>query len=228
MIAKGEPWGRPAAGPADEVVSGDDRALAAAVRKAPGALIRFRPDPRSDLASAVGLAAFGPGAVGLGAGVEHPPAGTELPMDTLVLTDGTVAVNMVVVGTPPERLRRSTRRVAVRIRVDGRDWLATPCTTVVLAVGQWRGGLDLVPRGHPGDGRAEVQAYSIRPGERRAFRHRLRSGDHLPHPDIHTTTARHVEIVAGSALSVEVDGVAQTTASSVVAEVRSHAYRLLV
>jgi hypothetical protein len=219
VIAKGEPWGRPASGPADEVVSGDDRALAAAVREAPGALIRFRPDPQSDLACAVGLAGT----------VEHPPpAGTELPMDTLVLTDGAVAVNMVVVGMPPEGLRRSTRRVAVRIRVDGRDWLATPCTTVVLAVGQWRGGLDLVPRGHPGDGRAEIQAYSIRPGERRAFRHRLRSGDHLPHPDIHTTTARHVEIAADSALSVEVDGVAQNPSSSVVAEVRSHAYRLLV
>ena len=33
-----------------------------------------------------------------------------------------LAVNMVVLGTPPDRLRRSTRRVDARIRVDGRTW----------------------------------------------------------------------------------------------------------
>ena len=70
---------------------------------------------------------------------------------------------MVVLGTPPERLGRFARRTELRIRADNRLWFNDECTTVVLAVGQWLHGIDLVPRGHPGDGRVEIQAYRLRP-----------------------------------------------------------------
>ena len=59
-----------------------------------------------------------------------------------------------------------------------------PCTTVVIATGQFRHGLDLVPRGHPGDGRAEVQIYAVPGRERRELRVRLATGTHVPHPKI--------------------------------------------
>jgi diacylglycerol kinase family enzyme len=153
---------------------------------------------------------------------------TELPMDVLALADGTVAVNMVVLGTSPERLGRFARRTELRIRADNRIWFNDECTTVVLAVGQWLHGIDLVPRGHPGDGRVEIQAYRLRPSERRAMRRRLAAGAHLPHPRIPTRSARRIEVEATAPVPLEVDGVTQEPVRRFTAEVRADAYRLLV
>ncbi len=221
MVSKGEPWGRPASAAPDHSVSGDDRALAACVAAAPGALIRFTPDATSDLARAVGLAAAG-------ADAARSRYSTELPMDALDLDDGSLVVNLLVAGTPPDRLTRWTRTFEARLVLDGREWFAGRLTTIVVAVGQWRHGLDLVPRGHPGDGRVEVQAYGLRPGERRAMRRRLAAGSHLPHPRILTRTARVVEIGTNPAVPLEVDGRTGASVDRVVATVRAEAYRLLV
>ena len=65
----------------------------------------------------------------------------------------TLAVNIVVVGTPPGRVR-SWHRSALRVG-DDRAW------GVVVASGQFHEGVDVVPRGHPGDGRLEVQVYDV-------------------------------------------------------------------
>lgn len=227
MIAKGQPWGRPATAPANCEVTGDDTDLAAAVAGAPGARIHFRPTSGSELARAVGLepGAIEPEPPGTG---QLPEQMTELPMDVLVFADGTLAVNMLVLGTPPERLGRFARRTELRIRADNRLWFNDECTTVVVAVGQWLHGIDLVPRGHPGDGRVEIQAYRLRPSERRAMRRRLASGAHLPHPRIPTRTARRIEIEASAPVPLEVDGVAREPVRRLTAEVRADAYRLLV
>ena len=214
-IKKGEPWGVPASGPPDREISGSDAQLAQWVATAPGALVRFRPDASSDLARAVGL----------GAG---EPAGTELTMDALELADGTLAVNMAVFGVPPDRLGRFSTRIEMRARVDDGDWFEGRATTVVCAVGQWLRGLDLIPRGHPGDGRAEMQAYRLRPPERRAMRRRLPTGEHLPHPRILGRTGRRLEIEAATAVPIEVDGIRRPPASRLVARVVPGAYRLLV
>ena len=48
------------------------------------------------------------------------------------------------------------------IEVDGQPWFAGSATTVVIANGQFLRGADIVPRGHPGDGRLEVQVYELR------------------------------------------------------------------
>ena len=71
----------------------------------------------------------------------------------------------------------------------------------MVASGQYLRGADLVPRGHPGDGRVEVQVYAVRRGERAAMRSRLPQGVHLPHPDITQTSGRQVEIRADRARS---------------------------
>jgi hypothetical protein len=221
VIAKGEPWGSPATTPADHEVTGDDRALAAAVAEHAGALIAFTPDGSSELARTVGL---GPDA---SEGDDDREA-MDLPMDVLALGDGTLAVNMVVFGTPPDGLSRFSKRTALRIRADGKIWFNDRATTVVLAIGQWLHGIDLVPRGHPGDGRIEVQAYRLDPGERRGMRKRLPQGAHLPHPRIPNRTARSIDIEADEALPLEVDGEVLGPVRRLRAEVRAGAYRLLV
>ena len=63
----------------------------------------------------------------------------------------------------------------------------------MVASGQYLRGIDVVPRGHPGDGRVEVQVYAVAAGERAGVRARLPQGVHLPHPDITQTTGRRVE-----------------------------------
>jgi putative lipid kinase YegS-like protein len=221
VIAKGEPWGSPATTPADHEVSGDDRALAAAVAEHPGALIAFTPDASSELARTVGLGPDNDGG-------DDDREAMDLPMDVLALGDGTLAVNMVVFGTPPDALSRFTKRTALHIRADGKIWFNDRGTTVVLAIGQWLHGIDLVPRGHPGDGRVEIQAYRLEPGERRGMRKRLPQGAHLPHPRIPNRTARMVEIEAEEPLPLEVDGEVLGPVRRLRAEVRTGAYRLLV
>lgn len=216
MIGKGAPWGRPASGPPDREVHGSDAALAEWVAAAPGGLVRFVPAADSDLARAVGVRAGG------------EPGGTEVPMDALVLADGSWAVNAVVLGTPPDRCSRWSRRHLLRVRVDGRDVFEGRGTGVVVATGQWVHGVDVVPRGHPGDGRVEVQVYRLRPAERRPMRARLAAGAHVPHPRIVQTTGRTVEVVAPRPLALEVDGRPRPPVARFEARVHPAAYRLLV
>lgn len=218
MIRKGEEWGAPAGGaPPDLELTGDDAVLAAALAGA-GAdpLVRFSPSPDSDLARAVGL-------------VGESPGTTAVPVDLLRLGDGGVAVNAVVVGVPPDRLRWWHRPFAVEVVVDGTA-LTARATGVVVATGQFLRGFDVSPRGHPGDGWCEVQVYALAPGQRRPMRARLRSGSHLPHPGITTRRGRSVVVRCGRAVRVEVDGkkAAVKGATVVSVEVVPAGFRLLI
>ncbi len=216
-ITPGEEWGiREDAAP-DLTVAGDDADLAAAIRAAPAVvLVAFAPSPASDVARAIGLQA--------GA----PARGLALPMDAIELADGTLAVNAVVLGTPPDRLTAFDRSGEVIVGLDGREQTCAAATTVVVATGQWLRGVDLVPRGHPGDGRAEVQVYRLHRGERRPMRARLPTGTHLPHPRIVTRTAVLIEARASRPLAVEVDGRARPRAATLRARLLPTRYRLLV
>lgn len=224
MIRPGEPWGSPASSPADLVVDGDDAALAAAVAAAPGALVAFRPGPGSDLARAVGLRS----------GADTPiPAGpatpaTELPVDAVRIAGNGLACNAVVLGAPPDQLRWTSTARPVEIDIEGRPWFSGSATTVVIANGQFLRGADLVPRGHPGDGRLEVQVYELHRSERQAMRRRLATGAHIPHPRIRSRTARRVEIRAPHDWTLEVDGVRGEPVRTLVGEVVPAAFRLLV
>jgi len=226
VIRPGEPWGSPASSPPDIEVDGRDAALAAAVAAAPGALVRLLPDDGNDLARAVGLR---PGET-LGADL------TEVPVDALRLADGSspnagsgsLAVNMCVLGTAPDRLRWRTAKVEVEVLLDGRSWFSGPATTIVIANGQFLRGLDVVPRGHPGDGKAEVQVYELERRERRAMRARLATGAHVPHPRIRSRSAAEVEVRCARPLDLEIDGAARTPISDVHVAVVPAAFRLLV
>jgi YegS C-terminal NAD kinase beta sandwich-like domain len=224
-LRHGEPWGHTATSPPDIEAAGDDAGLVAAAVSRPGALVRFRPSPRSDLARALGLGSDGSGA-------------TEVAIDALAIdTDdspvdpvGAVdAVNAVVLGPPPDRLRWTARAVDITVRVDGRAWFSGRATTVVVANGQFLRGADFVPRGHPGDGWAEVQVYALGRRARRGMRGRLPTGTHLPHPDVRTGRARRVEIeVGGPQLPVEVDGRPKGRTARLVVTLVPAAIRLLV
>jgi len=201
-LRHGEPWGHAAAGPPDVDITGDDADLAACGANHPGELVRFQPSPASDLARALGLGHEGDGT-------------TEVAIDTLEIRgdglggegDATPAVNAVVLGAPPDRLRWGTRSVRVTVRLDGRPWFAGRATTVVVANGQYLRGADVVPRGHPGDGWAEVQVYALGRRERAEMSRRLPTGTHLPHPRIAGGRARRVEVdVAARRVPVEIDG----------------------
>ena len=223
MIRPGEPWGSPTSSPPDVEVTGGDRALAATVAATPGALVRFRPDPTSDLARTVGLRADEP----------HETTGNAVPMDAITLradadAHSLLACNICVLGCPPDRLRWSTAAVHLEVTVDGRKWFSGRATTVVIATGQFLRGADLVPRGHPGDGRLEIQVYALERRERRAMRVRLPTGDHVPHPRIRTGSAREVEIRAARALPLEVDGMTRPDGPGLRLEVVPGAYRLLL
>jgi hypothetical protein len=224
-MRRGARWGEPAAGPADVVVSGTDADVAEAVRAQPGALVALDPACVSDIGRAVGV-------------VGHAPAGeTELRLDAITvdgvghdgaLGDRWLAVNAVVLGTAPDRLGRRHRRSPVVVHVDGRTCFEGHATTVVIATGQYLRGADLVPRGHPGDGRVEVQVYALAPGQRRGMRRRLAGGTHVPHPAIREASGRRIEVSTPSAWPVEVDGRPRGAHGGLTATVRAGAWRVLV
>ena len=140
-----------------------------------------------------------------------------------------MAVNMVVLGAGPDRLRWWSRAVAVEVTIDGRERFRGRATTVLVASGQYLRGADVVPRGHPGDGRAEVQVYALARGERRAMRRRLAQGAHVPHPRIRESSGRRIEVrVGGRGLVLETDGAAHGRRRELTVEVVPGVLRVLV
>jgi YegS C-terminal NAD kinase beta sandwich-like domain len=215
VIRRGEPWGSPVAGPPVARGAGGDAELADLVARHPGARLEFRPDASCDLARAVGLTATSAGAF-------------ELTLDAIALDDDVVAVNAVVAGPAPDRLRRWHRRRPVAVHVDDRPVYYGRATTVVVANGQFLRGADLVPRGHPGDGRLEVQVYGVAPGQRGRLRRRLAAGGHLPHPEIVTAAGRRVDVRWARPARVDADGRAEGRRAHLAATVVPGAFVLVV
>lgn len=178
-------------------VDGDDAQLAAAIARHPGLPVRFTADASSDFAKALGITG--------------EPWRVRAPMTLDVLHVGETgrAVNMAILGPAPDRLRRCHRTHQCRVELDGRTVHDGPATTVVVANGEYLRGLDVVPRGHPGDGRFEVHVYAVVAGQRRLMRTRLASGTHLPHPGIGTSQGMQVIVHWDRGVGLEIDGVRQ-------------------
>ena len=176
-----------------------------------------------------------PRAVGISAttSADDPP-GIELPCDLLrVRLDDAeqLAVNMVVVGVAPDRQSRWSRALGMQVDVDGRVVHDGAATAVVIANGEYLRATDVVPRGHPGDGRAEVHVYALTASERGQLRGRLRRGEHLPNPRIVVRTGRTIRVTSSGigGLPIEIDGVAGPIRHGTVAvEVVPDAFLLLV
>jgi putative lipid kinase YegS-like protein len=218
---RGEPWEGPRHGGTPLDVIGGDASLASALARHAATTIHFVPDATSDLARALGL----------GADTSVSNRGSQVEVDVLHLRcDGaatpTDAVNMVVSGPAPDRLRAVARRRRCQVLLDGAPWWDGPATTVVIANGEFLRGADLVPRGHPGDGRLEVQVYALAPRARRAMRGRLATGTHLPHPSIRTGQGHEVAVRWDRTRRLEVDGVAHSGARAVAVDLVPAALRL--
>ena len=220
-LRPGQSWGTETSDPPDLEVSGADQRLAQVLTSGiSDPLVRFLPAAESDLALAVGLVA---GAA---------PAGLALPVDALeVVGDGgleAVAVNSIVVGMAPDRLRAWHRPAALSVDIDGASVDAGKATTLVVMNGQYLRCLDVSPRGHPGDGVAEAQLYALKPGARRAMRARLTTGAHVPHPAITIRKARRLVVRAARPVALEIDAQPAGRITELSITLRPAAYRLLV
>jgi hypothetical protein len=226
MIEAGGAWGEPVAD-LEELAgrrlidgSGDDVALAIVTADHPEDVLRFVPSRACDFARAIGL--------------RGTPAGAAvLRCDAIQIRDGGAAVNAIVFGVAPDRARWWHRRHSVMVEVDGRRVGEARAFGVVVANGQYLRGADVVPRGHPGDGRIEVQVYALRPGERSRMRSRLARGTHVPHPRIAQRSGRRVTVRWTSGRGMrgrpwEVDGHAAGGASGADLEVAEGAMHILV
>lgn len=220
-LRPGQSWGTETTDPPDLEVSGTDQRLAEVLTSGVAdPLVRFLAAADSDLALAVGLVA---GAA---------PTGLALPIDALeIVGDGAlraVAVNSVVVGVAPDRLRAWHRPAGLSVDVDGARVDAGKATSLVVMNGQYLRRLDVSPRGHPGDGVAEAQLYALPPGARRAMRARLATGTHVPHPAITTRKARRLAIRAARPVPLEIDAKPAGRITELSITLRPAAYRLLV
>jgi diacylglycerol kinase (ATP) len=128
----------------------------------------------------------------------------------------------------PARVRRWHRRRPCTVEIDGAPVFSGRATTVLVANGEYLGGADVVPRGHPGDGRLEVHVHALAPGDRRGMRRRLGTGTHVPHPAIHTFQARRVRVRWDRPATLEVDGRRRRPAAALDAAVEPGALILVV
>jgi hypothetical protein len=162
-IRKGEPWGEPGPLPSHGVVvrsDGEARAIVTAARRAN--------EPIPPLGLLGGDLCRTLGGTGDEARLRSPDA-VQVPVDLgAVLIDG--------------RLHWFVAHLIAR-----RGWWRGRVVAAMNA--QYLGPWDVVPRGHPNDGRLDVLDADLPFDERLQVRSRLRTGSHLPHPRI---TERHV------------------------------------
>lgn len=179
-VRRGEAWGAPGALPDDGVVCASDAEVRVVVEAARRA---GRPPPAiglvgGDLCRTLG----GTGDVGRLRGAEA----MTFPIDVgAVLVDGT--------------LHWFTAHLIAR-----RRWWRGRAVAVMNA--QWLGTWDLGPRSHPGDGLLDVTDGSLPMGDRWEALRRVRTGTHLPHPDLRTTRTRALQLDLGAGLDVWLDG----------------------
>ena len=71
---------------------------------------------------------------------------------------------------------------------------------------EWHGDWDLAPRSHPNDGYLDTYDTTMSAGQRLRARRRLRSGDHVPHPEIRYRRTTAIQITFEPQLSIWIDG----------------------
>ena len=234
-VARGEDWGAPAERSPDLELRGEDGDLARMLEDAgvvganPRPFIRFLPSPKSDLASAIGLSTYSePGAAGIALPLDVLVFGLSSagPVDRLEKQD--IAVNGIEVGAAADRVGWWNRSFAARISVDGATIFNANAVCIVVMTGEYLRGKDVSPRGHPGDGKAEVYVYTLRRAQRRSMRRRLTDGSHLPHPEILRRVGSSFEIALERPAPVRIDSLSRGNAIHLRIDVLQQAYALLV
>ncbi len=179
-IRKGEPWGEPGRLPDDGVVVHSDieaRAIVTAARRSSA--------PIPTLGLLGGDLARTCGAMGSYERLRSDQAQT-LPVDLCeVIVDG--ALHFFVAHL-----------------VARRSWLRGPIVLVMNA--QYRGDWNVAPRSHPNDGVVEVFTANPSLGDRWKALPRLKTGTHLPHPDISLDRTSGTQIDLAPGMKVWLDG----------------------
>jgi diacylglycerol kinase family enzyme len=93
---------------------------------------------------------------------------------------------------------------------------------------QWRGGWNLGPRAHPGDGLLDTYDARLPPGDRLKVRGRLAHGAHLPHPGIGERRTAAIQIELERPLAIELDGQRVGKARKLSVRVEPEAVRVVV
>lgn len=65
---------------------------------------------------------------------------------------------------------------------------------------------NIAPRAHPGDGKADVVRFAMAPTDRFKALRRMRTGTHVPHPDISVRQRAHDEIAMERPTTLWIDG----------------------
>lgn len=100
--------------------------------------------------------------------------------------------------------------------------------TIAVMNAQWLGNWDLGPRSHPGDGLLDVTDGSLSLGDRWKARSRLRTGTHLPHPDLRTSRTASATFELDPPLRVHLDGEPVGSARDLVVRVEPEALTVVV
>ena len=179
-IAKGQPWGEPAALPDDAVLVRSDAAARDALE---GARRARRPYPPlglvgGDLCRTLGGGAGGEARLRAGEGVRFPLDLGE------VLLDG--------------RLHLFVAHLVARSRLWRRAFVAMNA--------QWLGDWNLGPRAHPNDGLLDTYDARLPVGQLLPVRSRLHHGTHLPHPGIRERRVAALQMELDRPLPVRLDG----------------------
>lgn len=85
-----------------------------------------------------------------------------------------------------------------------RSWWRGPVTVLMNA--QYIGAWDVAPRSHPNDGRVDLLRGDLALGDRLKARGRLRSGTHVPHPDIEQRRVTGLQLDLAAGTRVWLDG----------------------
>jgi hypothetical protein len=197
-IRRGEPWGETVAVPPDLTVVVSDAELHATIvaHRSSGDAVPPIGLGGGDLARTVAGGSEG----------QFVTSATRLPLDLMrVEADGNTTW--------------SAAHVVCR-----RSWWRGE---VVLAMtAQYLDGRDVVPRGHPNDGRLDL--LSVDPAMPARVRwqaaRRARTGTHLPHPQLRTRQVASVDLAFARPLHLWVDGRRWRDASSVTLIVEPDAY----
>jgi hypothetical protein len=197
-IGKGTDWGMPGPVPAGLIARGDDRSLA-----------RDLAGGRDGVASAGDMATT----IGCSRAPEVGEPGRRLPIDLMDVEITWRGDRRTVVAVSHVSIREPLRRGG-RLRGEVR-WIMNA---------QYFAGRDLVPRGHPNDGRLEVLSIDATMGVRQRILawNRSRTGRHLPHPLITVRSTKEFTVACRGRVVV-VDGVRAGRADEVVVRVRPDA-----
>jgi len=116
--------------------------------------------------------------------------------------------------------------VCIAHAVIGRSWLGREVVAIMNAA--FVGARNVAPRAHPGDGKADVIRMQLSLGDRVKALQRMKTGSHLPHPNISVTRRGHGRLEFDRPRLIRIDGVARGSVSVVEYTVAADAYTLAV